>query len=479
MYIPAVYTTWWTLALVARDPAPAEGAPSLRPWVFHAANVLVHAINAVTVLAILRMLVQRPWAAFAGAVLFAVHPLQVEPVAWATGMKDLLAGMLALLAIYQYIRFASPGKRKSLHYTFATVLLIAALFAKPAAIVVPFIAAILDLFVIGRPLDRVLKSVGLWLLLIVPCMIWTAKVQPVPEMIAPPLWARPLIAADAIAFYLYKLVWPMRLGIDYGRFPEMVISKGWIWFTWIVPAALTAVIVMLRRRWLSAAGLIFVAGVLPVLGLVPFTFQSNSTVADRYVYLSMLGPALAVAFGLAAYPGIACRIVPVILVLLALQAALQCRTWRNAEALMHHALDVNPRSPFANNNYGGAVFAQGQYEEADRRFEAAVAARPNYLHAVANLARTKALLNQPDQSLQNAVRTFALTASMPAGEQAPYINDLNETAIALMEHRAYAEAAEIFARLEERDPANPVYPNNLAVARKEMRRAMTRPVTQP
>src|SRR5207302_490970 len=113
------------------------------------------------------------------------------------------------------------------------------------------------------------------------------------------------IAGDALAFYLYKFVCPTALTLDYARKPAWMINHVWFYWTWLAPAGAAAAIRLWRpgRRWLGAAALLLLAGLLPVLGLVPFEFQGYSTVADHYMYLAMLGPSLAGAWLLARYPG--------------------------------------------------------------------------------------------------------------------------------------------------------------------------------
>jgi len=91
---------------------------------------------------------------------------------------------------------------------------------------------------------------------------------------------------------------PFRLGIDYGRSPEYVLQHGWALITGLVPWALGGVLWLFRDRaqWLLASAAVFVVGLLPGLGLIPFGFQNYSTVADRYLYLPMLGPGMVVAW---------------------------------------------------------------------------------------------------------------------------------------------------------------------------------------
>ena len=124
---------------------------------FHLANVIAHLLSAWVVFEILLIVVELPWAAFAGALVFAIHPLQTEAVAWATGMKDVPSGLLGVIAIWQYLvarREKSPER-----YTLAIAAFAVALLAKPSTVCVPVICAILDLFILRTPWrDRVVAG---------------------------------------------------------------------------------------------------------------------------------------------------------------------------------------------------------------------------------------------------------------------------------------------------------------------------------
>jgi tetratricopeptide (TPR) repeat protein len=175
-----------------------------------------------------------------------------------------------------------------------------------------------------------------------------------------------LIAGDALAFYFSKFVWPAWLGPDYGRSPAFVIEQAWRWLLWLLPIAALGLFAALpgRRQWLAAAA-IFVAALSPMLGLIPFAGQNASTVADRYVYLAMLGPALALAGWLAARSG--WRYFVPVAVMLAVFAALDFRqvgVWHDDDAWTARTLEVNPRSWFGLEARAHALERAGKRDEA-------------------------------------------------------------------------------------------------------------------
>jgi Tfp pilus assembly protein PilF len=149
--------------------------------------------------------------------------------------------------------------------------------------------------------------------------------------------------------------------------------------TWVVPVGLAAAIWAWRRAapWAVVAAALMVLGVGPVLGLVTFDFQRFSTVADHYLCLAMLGPALAVAFAIRTWGRRA--VVPAVLVVLLLagRSFAQAWVWRDSETLFHHALAVNPGSLAANGVLAVRASNDGRIDEAQAYFERALATRPN------------------------------------------------------------------------------------------------------
>jgi tetratricopeptide (TPR) repeat protein len=386
-------------------------------------NLLLHVLSVVVVFVILMRLVRDPWGCAAGALLFGLHPVQVEPVAWVTGMKDVLCGLLSLLALWQYLIYAEsarstierPGgaKRKRaavrptqvkwVHYGLGTVALVLAMLAKPAAVAVPLIVAVFEQRVIKRPWRQWVLTVGAWVAITVPFIILTQWAQPATELTAiPPLWVRPFIAADALAFYLYKLIAPVSLSVDYGRSPD-VVQRGWVYFTWIIPFGIAAWIWFTKKEkgWLIAAAAVFTAGLLPVLGFIPFGFQNISTVTDRYLYLAMLGPALLLAsFCSRLKTQLSWIAVALILALFGLRSAVQLQVWQNNDSLFQHALSLNPNSWMAELNLGVGLAQRGRADEAIAHYQTALKIRPGYPHALNNLGNTFLAKGRLEEALE-------------------------------------------------------------------------------
>lgn len=406
LYVPVTYSVWMMLSLAAN----VDG--ELNSYVFHAFNLLLHLGSTGLVFLILRRLLKSTWPACVGAILFGIHPVQVETVAWISGMKDLLAGLLGLAAIHLYLRHVEEEENRWSFYLAAAGCFVLAMLAKPSAVALPAVVGVIDWLVLRRPLGKVVPGLAVWVVLAVPIVLVGKFVQPAHGVDALSLYFRPVVAADALVFYFRQILAPVWLGIDYGRSPQWLLASWQKWVTWTIPAAVLAAGFLLRERFrllLAAVG-VFIAAVLPMLGLVPFDFQSYSTVSDHYMYLAMLGPALLVG-GLAerwkAYR-IVWPVAGAILLALGIRSFVQTLTWSNSEALFTNTVRVNPDSSAGNVNLGvlraesaEQLLKEGQKEQAAARaqqaiafYQRALASHPDDLQAHNNLGNLWKLLGR-------------------------------------------------------------------------------------
>lgn len=364
LFIPVTYNVWSILAAVGKwsGIGATEQTGGVPAWPFHSANLLVHYLNALLVFTLLRRGIGFAVVpAVVGAAFFALHPLQVEAVCWATAMKDLLSTCFALGFIVAYLEAArawnvNRSVRGHYFYSASLVLLFLGSLAKPGVVGAPLIAAILDVLLVSRT-SRVLLRALLPMGIVLPLAYLTTLAQPASDG-GIPLAFRPTIALHAMGFYLWKLFVPSSLCIDYGMRPLRVLfESAYRWLTLLPVTCLLALLVLRRwRRELAAVGCVFIAGVAPVLGLTPFFFQFYSTVADRYVYLSMLGPAMAMAYVFAGTPRLGFRIALVAGLLgLGGMSYVQAGKWKNSFSIMAHTCSVNPRASAAYNNMASAI----------------------------------------------------------------------------------------------------------------------------
>ncbi|MFH2099737.1 MAG: hypothetical protein ABIJ95_09525, partial [Pseudomonadota bacterium] len=279
-------------------------------------------------------------------------------------------------------------KGRAALYVLAVASFALALLSKPMAVVAPlFVLVIQHFFFDVRPRKNLFLALP-WFALMVPLMVLTASAQPPgPEQFIPGLLQRVLVAGDAAAFYTVHLFAPFQLGLDYGRTPEWVLSRPWASVAWLLPTVLVLVLWRLKARaWpFLGAYLIFLLGFSPVSGLVPFVFQRISTVADRYMYFAMLGPALAAGYFLTRQNrrGVFVGAAVVLCVLGGLSFA-QTRHWKDDKALFLRAAAVNPKSAISWNNLAG-FYEHVTIERLDM-YRRAIRNKPDYRDAMKNLA---------------------------------------------------------------------------------------------
>lgn len=360
IYMPLTRSAWSAIATVAQLQQPSPAGSRLNPLPFHVANVLLHVASVLLVFSILLQLGIEAPAAAVGAALFAVHPVQVEPVAWVSGLKDVLYGTLSLAALRLWIAPLSASDRPMWRDTVAAILFVLALLAKPSAVTLPLVAVAIGRLALGWPWRLVLRRVAPWVMMAAPIAVIAARVQPAPLAVHEPIALRPLIAGDATWFYIHKLLWPASLAIDYGRTPARVLAGGHGVLAMKLALLLIAAAAAwrLRRRWpVAVAGAaVFVAAISAVSGWIPFDFQQFSTVADHYLYLAMLGPAMIVAAVVQRVGGrLALAVAAAITALLAAVSFHQTAYWVDAVTLMSRAAEVNPGSALVQKNLGLAL----------------------------------------------------------------------------------------------------------------------------
>ena len=401
LYVPLTYTFFSAEAYL--DESLPGGAPrTRRASVFHAGNLALHILCVVLVWRVVGRLVRDDVAAMFAALLFALHPLHVESVAWVTETKGLLCAALALTAIWQYLDFREPrpqgsvgerastsNRRARIHYVAGTSALVLALLAKPAAVSVPLMLIVIEAVWFGRSWRRWMPPIGPWVV-IAAVAAWITRAEQAGSSVGGDLslGSRASVAVDALAFYLTKLFVPLRLGPDYGRTPAVALASEAIYFAWLILGVLLAGIVLWRPRrvGLSAAGL-FVAGLVPVLGLVPFSFQSFSTVADRYAYLALLGPSLALAWGIARRPSAGVKLgSAAMLIFLGILSFQQTAYWRDSKTLFTRALEVNEHSWMARVGLGNRLAAEGRFADAEKQYRAALKLRDDIAEIHLSLA---------------------------------------------------------------------------------------------
>lgn len=456
-YFPLVYTTFrWERALWGLDPAG-----------YHWVNILLHTANALLVWRLLCVL--RVPGAWLGAAFFALHPVQVESVAWITERKNVLMGLFFLLALLAWVEFVSERPRGQWKfYALALICYALALFSKTTACTLPA-ALLLVLWLQRKPINwrrllEVAPFVVLGLAMGLVSVWWERYHQGAQgQTFAIGFPERVLIACRALWFYAGKLVWPTELIFIYPRWT--ISAADPLAYLWVAATAGIGVAIYFGRRlWgrgVEVAAIFFVATLSPLLGFFMLYAFRFSFVADHYQYLAIIGPLALAAAGLdrtfrvvrKRHTFLQLSVSGAILITLSALTWRQCGMYRDLETLWRTTIERNPKAWMAYNNLGNVLLQTGRVEEAIAQFKAALEIDPRYATAESNLGNAFLRLGQAETSLAHLRTAVELD---PRDAEAH--NNLGNT---LLQLGRQDEAAAEYRQAFEIDPSYAEAHNNL------------------
>src|SRR6516165_3447055 len=399
---------------------------------YHWVNLLLHVGNALLVWAVLaRLKVPGSWLA---AAIFALHPVQVESVAWITERKNVLMGFFFLLTLLAWIAFADERtRRRWIFYCLALICYVLALSAKATACTLPA-ALFLILWLQKRPITMgrliqivpfIVLGVGMGLL----ALWWERYHQGTNRDVFTFLGPieRILVASRAVWFYLSKLFWPSNLTFIYPRWnisPAHVVDYIWL----LAGVAAGVAIYFLRRyvgRSVEVAAAFFVAMLIPVLGFIMlFTFR-YTFVADHYQYLACIGPIALAGAGIVTLSDRFTHYRAVIVsAALLVVASFGTLTWRQAatysdiETLWRTTLARNPECWMAHTNVGLVLFQKGQINDAIAHYRSALQIQPDWWDAEYNLGTALSAKGEVDEAILHSEKAVAMRPTDPDAQVA-------------------------------------------------------------
>lgn len=377
---------------------------------YHLVNILLHACSAVLLLKVLQRL-EVPGAQFASAI-FALHPVNVEAVAWISELKDTLSGVLCLGSVLAYLSFDRGRSRKS--YAVALGLFLLGLMSKTVIATLP--AALLVVFWWKRGKVGWKKDVlplGPYFLAGLVAGLFTAWVER--KFIGAQGKAydfsvieRVLVAGRAFWFYLGKLYWPENFIFIY---PRWNIDQT-IWWQYLFPAsalALLAALWRLSRRYRGplAAFLFYAVTLFPALGFFNVYSFRYSFAANHFLYLAGIGPITLAAAGITGLldrfknrqPFPKAGFYGVVLLVLGVLSWRQSGMFVDSETLWRTTINRNPDCAMAYNNLGVLLQQRGQLDEALADFQKAVTLQPDSAEAWTSLGRALFQKGQRDKAV--------------------------------------------------------------------------------
>ena len=397
LYIPVTYSVWLLIFKVF----------GMSPMAYHLTVLIFHILNVLLVFNIMSKLINTQEAAFIGALFFAIHPLQVESVAWATGLKDTLFLFLVLSSVF----LGCFQKKSFKNQIFLGALAILAMLSKPTAAALPFFLFVVETTKVSyKSWIQRLRSVAANNKTIVVLMIAGAAILILSKISqevgvssqASIAWYEKFIVFfDSLGFYVKKIVIPTGLYPDYGRIPRYVIDEN-VYFTdvAIAFAFLTSLFLYFKNKikdlknpsnFPAVFAICFaVIFYLPTSGIVSFTYQNISSTADRYMYPILFAVAIFVASIYKRYVMDSSKrefkfLFFAVLLLFGLLSTMQLTNWKDE---LHFFIDMhegNPRSYVATHNLGEVYQRQGRTEEALELFKNAHEIEPKKMLPLAGI----------------------------------------------------------------------------------------------
>lgn len=467
----------------------------------HWSSVILHIINTVVLYLVCKKMTGETWKCAFVAGLFALHPLNVESVAWVAERKNVLSTLFWFAAMWLYVYYvAKPGL---VRYIPVLLCFVMGLMTKPILVTFPFVLLLLDYWPLGR-LDS-LKAFGRLLLEKIPFFILAALISigtflagryegTVATFDTLPLSYRIENALLSYVRYMGKMFWPDNLAVFYPY--EMSVTVLQVVGATMVLTCISALAIVLSRRYRYAAvGWLWYLGTLvPVIGFVQ---SGEQAMADRYAYVSLIGLFIAVVWGVAdiverwRYR----RVLYVLLsgtVMIALMICtwFQIQHWQNSVSLFGHALTVTRANYVAHNNFGIALLSEGKFEEAMGHFIQAVQIKPFFSEAHNNLGMVmaergildgarehyqKALIYKPNNErahnnlgialaregrLDDAMKHFREALNI----KPDYADASHNMGSALARQGRVRESIEYFQNALQLDPENAMTHNNIGMA---------------
>ena len=382
----------------------------MKPGMHHLTNVIFHILNSILLLIVLNQMTGALWRSAAVAVLFALHPLHVESVAWIAERKDVLSTFFWMLTMLSYYRYV--GSRTIPKYLLMLLFFGLGLMAKPMLVTLPFVLLLLDFWPLKREElylanNGSLAELSLWPK-INPRGILRLILEKVPLMIM-------ALAASGVTFYaqsvggsvnslervsfasriqnviisyvayLWKMVWPLNLAVFY-PYPKLFNMLAVVMCLWLL-FAITVIVVMSMRRlpYLFTGWFWYLGTMVPVIGIVQVGSQS---MADRYTYIPLIGIFVMLTWGIPElldkwqFKKIAlATLIGIVIPILIVCSWMQVGYWKNSNTLFEHALNVTVNNDVAHYSLAKDFIDHGEFDDALKHCTEALKINPYNSHA--------------------------------------------------------------------------------------------------
>ena len=401
----------------------------LNPGGHHFTSLLIHSINALMLFYLFKRMTGAFLPSLLVAAIFAIHPLHVEPVAWASSRKDVLSTFFWILTMWSYTYYAKHGGFK--RYLIVLLSFLMGLMAKPMLVTLPFVLILMDYWPLcrldvgkshigddsqiyltssthpqGTPILKLIaEKIPLFILSLAFIFItyiaqkYYGAVTPFNSLSISSRLANALVSYVS---YIYKFILPIGLSVHYPLYVSLPLWKITTSFFLLIIISYISIKIHRRHPYLIFGWLWFIGTLVPVIGLIQIGSQS---MADRYSYIPLIGLSITFAWGLhhlleklriiKIFPLLICIFMLPLIIL----TTIQLSYWQNGIALFGHAVNLNKNNLLAHNNLGFALAVAGREEEAIPHFYRALDMKNIENEAHFNLGNAFQSLEQYDKAI--------------------------------------------------------------------------------
>ena len=405
----------------------------LKPFVYHRDSMILHILASLAVTVFAWLISRNLTLTAICGLLFVIHPMHVESVAWVAGRKDVLFGLFYFLALIAYYYYAVNKKNKIPIYVLCLALFLLSLLSKGVAVTLPISCLLMD-YLIKRPLkfNLVLEKLPMFIISIIFGVI-SIKAQQNAEAIQSsvnfPIFDRPLFASYAFMAYIWKLFLPIDLCNFY---PYPTQANGYFPMIWyispVIVIALLFIIYRYARKNKSIVfGFLFYAtAIFLLLQLLPV---GTAIIADRYSYIAYFGLFFILGHFYVkiregnfmwgkSFHGTIPFVVAAWFIWLGMTTRARCEVWKNTETLWRDAIAKQPDLSSAYNNLGFELYHEGKYDEALPLFTKSIQLLPTFALPYANRGEIYRIEGKNDLALPDFNKAISLD---PKSAQ-PYVS---------------------------------------------------------
>ena len=458
----------------------------LNPGGHHLVSLLIHAINSLLLFYLFRRLTNRLMPSLFLALIFALHPMHVEPVAWASSRKDLLSAFFWIITMWSYTSYASKGGIA--RYLLVLIFFLLGFMSKPMLVTIPFILLLMDYW----PLHRIdfgqsnrysclpvkitvppksennvyikLISEKIPFFIISLAMIFLSylaqkKYGAVADFDTLPMFARITNIIVSYVSYIYKFIIPVKLSVHYPLYLPLPVWKVFISLIILVIISSVSIFYFRRRPYLFFGWFWFLITLVPVIGFIQL---GNQSMADRYSYIPLIGLSTIVSFHIYHISENFSKryllgLITLILIFpMVILTAAQLQFWQNGVTLFEHAVELDKNNLKAHNNLGHALAVKGRHEEAISHFKKALGNNKIKRELQYNIAKAYQSLGEYDKAIQHYKSSLAIDPD--------YIDASLNLGTVYYHLKDYDNAVYYFMNVLRINPGHAGAHNNLGVA---------------